>query len=194
VGKYAGLEKIYVNGKQQEAIRLVYRDNDMLYVSIHSLHRISKFTGKEGTEPKLNKLGSAAWANLKQKTKSRVKDIARDLIKLYAERRAKKGFAFGKDTYLQDELEASFIYEDTPDQVKATRDVKRDMEKDAPMDRLVCGDVGFGKTEIAVRAAALFVSVPMSHFLTQAPEGFLKEVAKNPELLAFVDPEFEINP
>ena len=153
VGKYAGLEKIDVNGKQQEAIRLVYRDNDMLYVSIHSLHRISKFTGKEGTEPKLNKLGSAAWANLKQKTKSRVKDIARDLIKLYAERRAKKGFAFGKDTYLQDELEASFIYEDTPDQVKATRDVKRDMEKDAPMDRLVCGDVGFGKTEIAVRAA-----------------------------------------
>lgn len=153
VGKYAGLEKIDVNGKQQEAIRLVYRDNDILYVSIHSLHRISKFTGKEGTAPKLNKLGSNAWATLKQKTKSRVKDIARDLIKLYAERKTKRGFAFSKDTYLQNELEASFIYEDTPDQIKSTRDIKRDMEKDAPMDRLVCGDVGFGKTEVAVRAA-----------------------------------------
>jgi transcription-repair coupling factor (superfamily II helicase) len=153
VGKYAGLEKIDVNGKQQEAIRLVYRDNDILYVSIHSLHRISKFTGKEGAQPKLNKLGSNAWSALKQKTKSRVKDIARDLIKLYAERKTKRGFGFGKDTYLQTELEASFIYEDTPDQLKATRDVKRDMEKDIPMDRLVCGDVGFGKTEVAVRAA-----------------------------------------
>jgi transcription-repair coupling factor (superfamily II helicase) len=153
VGKYAGLEKIDVNGKQQEAIRLVYRDNDILYVSIHSLHRISKFTGKEGTAPKMNKLGSNAWASLKQKTKSRVKDIARDLIKLYAERKTKKGFAFSKDTYLQNELEASFIYEDTPDQIKSTRDIKRDMEKDSPMDRLVCGDVGFGKTEVAVRAA-----------------------------------------
>ncbi len=158
VGKYAGLEKIDVNGKQQEAIRLIYRDNDMLYVSIHSLHRISKFTGKEGTEPKLNKLGSNAWSALKQKTKSRVKDIARDLIKLYAERKTRKGFAFGQDTYLQTELEASFIYEDTPDQVKTTREVKRDMEKEAPMDRLVCGDVGFGKTEIAVRAAFKAVS------------------------------------
>ena len=153
VGKYAGLEKVDVNGKQQEAIRLVYRDNDMLYVSIHSLHRISKFTGKDGSEPKLNKLGSNAWATLKQKTKSRVKDIARDLIKLYAERKTKKGFAFGKDTYLQNELEASFIYEDTPDQLKATRDIKRDMEKAEPMDRLICGDVGFGKTEVAIRAA-----------------------------------------
>jgi transcription-repair coupling factor (superfamily II helicase) len=153
VGKYAGLEKIDVNGKQQEAIRLVYRDNDILYVSIHSLHRISKFTGKDGTAPKLNKLGSNTWSALKQKTKSKVKDIARDLIKLYAERRTKKGFAFTPDTYLQNELEASFIYEDTPDQVKTTLDVKRDMEKEAPMDRLVCGDVGFGKTEIAIRAA-----------------------------------------
>ncbi len=153
VGKYAGLEKIDVNGKQQEAIRLVYRDNDILYVSIHSLHRISKFTGKEGTEPKLNKLGSNAWSALKQKTKSRVKDIARDLIKLYAERKSKHGFEFSPDTYLQNELEASFIYEDTPDQFKATRDVKRDMEKPIPMDRLVCGDVGFGKTEVAIRAA-----------------------------------------
>ena len=153
VGKYAGLEKIDVNGKMQEAIRLIYRDNDILYVSIHSLHRISKFSGKDGTAPKLNKLGSNAWSSLKQKTKSKVKDIARDLIKLYAERRSKKGFAFAPDNYLQNELEASFIYEDTPDQIKTTRDVKTDMEKEAPMDRLVCGDVGFGKTEIAVRAA-----------------------------------------
>jgi transcription-repair coupling factor (superfamily II helicase) len=153
VGKYAGLEKIDVNGKEQEAIRLVYKDNDILYVSIHSLHRISKFTGKEGAEPKLNKLGSGAWNALKQKTKSKVKDIARDLIQLYAQRKARKGFAFQPDTYLQNELEASFIYEDTPDQNKATRDVKRDMEREAPMDRLVCGDVGFGKTEVAIRAA-----------------------------------------
>ena len=153
VGKYAGLEKIDVNGKMQEAIRLVYRDNDILYVSIHSLHRISKFTGKDGTQPKLNKLGSNVWSNLKQKTKSKVKDIARDLIKLYAERRQKRGFAFSPDNYLQTELEASFIYEDTPDQLKSTREVKNDMEKSAPMDRLVCGDVGFGKTEIAIRAA-----------------------------------------
>ena len=153
VGKYAGLEKIDVNGKQQEAIRLVYRDNDILYVSIHSLHRISKFSGKDGTAPKLNKLGSNAWSVLKQKTKTKVKDIAADLIRLYAERKAKKGFAFQPDTYLQHELEASFIYEDTPDQNKATKDVKRDMEKSIPMDRLVCGDVGFGKTEVAIRAA-----------------------------------------
>ncbi|MBX7202391.1 MAG: transcription-repair coupling factor [Bacteroidia bacterium] len=153
VGRYGGLEKIDVNGKEQEAIRLVYKDNDILYVSIHSLHRISKFSGKEGTDPKLNKLGSGAWAALKQKTKSKVKDIARDLIKLYAERKTKKGFSFQPDNYLQDELEASFIYEDTPDQNKATQEVKRDMENDAPMDRLVCGDVGFGKTEVAIRAA-----------------------------------------
>lgn len=153
VGKFAGLEKVEVNGKTQEVIRLVYKDNDILYVSIHSLHRISRFTGKEGTVPKLNKLGSPAWANLKQKTKKRVKDIARDLIELYAKRRAQKGFSFAKDNYLQHELEASFIYEDTPDQVKSTADVKRDMEKQYPMDRLICGDVGFGKTEVAIRAA-----------------------------------------
>jgi transcription-repair coupling factor (superfamily II helicase) len=153
VGKFAGLEKVEVNGKVQEAIRLVYKDNDMLYVSIHSLHRITKYSGKEGTEPKLNKLGSGAWATLKQKTKKKVKEIAYDLIRLYAKRRAKKGFAFTPDTYLQNELEASFIYEDTPDQIKATADVKRDMETPYPMDRLICGDVGFGKTEIAVRAA-----------------------------------------
>ena len=153
VGKFAGLEKIDVNGKPQETIRLVYRDNDILYVSIHSLHRITKFSGKDGEQPKINKIGSPVWKNLKAKTKRQVKDIAKDLIKLYAERRAKKGFAFAPDTYLQTELEASFIYEDTPDQEKATIAFKEDMEKEYPMDRLICGDVGFGKTEIAVRAA-----------------------------------------
>jgi transcription-repair coupling factor (superfamily II helicase) len=153
IGKFAGLEKIDVNGKMQEAVRLVYRDNDILYVSIHSLHRIAKYSGKDGAEPKINKLGSAAWQTLKLKTKSKVKDIAKDLIKLYAQRRAKKGFEFSQDNYLQTELEASFIYEDTPDQVKSTADVKKDMEQNFPMDRLICGDVGFGKTEIAIRAA-----------------------------------------
>ena len=153
VGRFAGLETIDVNGKPQEAIRLVYKDHDILYISIHSLHRIARYTGKEGNAPVLNKLGSTTWATLKQKTKKRVKDIAKDLIALYAKRRSQKGFAFTKDTYLQTELEASFIYEDTPDQVKSTRDVKKDMEKDFPMDRLICGDVGFGKTEIAIRAA-----------------------------------------
>lgn len=153
VGVYSGLEKIEVNGKIQEAIRLIYKGNDVLYISIHALHRISKYSGKEGSEPTLNRLGSNAWANLKQKTKQRVKDIAKDLIRLYAERRARLGFAFAPDTYLQNELEASFIYEDTPDQEKATVDVKRDMEAQHPMDRLICGDVGFGKTEIAIRAA-----------------------------------------
>ena len=153
VGRFAGLEAIIVNGKPQEAVRLIYKDNDILYVSIHSLHRIAKYTGKEGTVPTLHKLGSASWATLKQKTKKKVKDIAKDLIQLYAKRRSAKGFAFSPDTYLQNELEASFIYEDTPDQVKSTRDAKRDMEKEYPMDRLICGDVGFGKTEIAIRAA-----------------------------------------
>jgi len=153
IGKFAGLEKIDVHGKTQEAIRLVYKDNDILYISIHSLHRIARYSGKEGTEPRLNKLGSNAWSVLKQKTKKRVKDIAKDLIALYAKRRAQKGFAFTRDNYLQTELEASFMYEDTPDQIKSTADVKKDMEKPYPMDRLICGDVGFGKTEIAIRAA-----------------------------------------
>jgi transcription-repair coupling factor (superfamily II helicase) len=153
VGRFGGLEKLNVNGKQQEAIRLLYKDNDILYVSIHSLHRIARYTGKEGTAPTLNKLGSTAWASLKSKTKKKVKDIARDLITLYAKRKAQSGFAFAPDNYLQNELEASFIYEDTPDQLKATRDVKKDMESASPMDRLICGDVGFGKTEIAIRAA-----------------------------------------
>lgn len=153
VGVYSGLQKIEVNGNMQEAIRIIYRDNDVLYVNINSLHKISKYTGKEGTKPKVNKLGSDAWEKLKNKTKKQVKDIASDLIRLYAKRKASQGFAHQPDTYLQTELEASFFYEDTPDQSKATADVKRDMEAPAPMDRLVCGDVGFGKTEIAVRAA-----------------------------------------
>jgi transcription-repair coupling factor (superfamily II helicase) len=153
VGKFDGLQIIDNNGRKQEVVRLIYKNSDILYVSIHSLHRISKFVGKEGTPPKINKLGSNNWTKLKSKTKKRVKDIARDLIKLYAERRAAKGFAFSPDSYLQTELEASFFYEDTPDQLKSTQDVKQDMEADFPMDRLVCGDVGFGKTEVAIRAA-----------------------------------------
>ncbi len=153
VGLYSGLQKIEVNGNMQEAIRILYKDNDVLYVNINSLHKISKYTGKEGTKPRVNKLGSDAWLKLKNKTKKQVKDIATDLIKLYAKRKASEGFAFAPDSYLQTELEASFFYEDTPDQSKATADVKRDMESPSPMDRLVCGDVGFGKTEIGVRAA-----------------------------------------
>ncbi|WP_129717084.1 transcription-repair coupling factor [Pedobacter sp. SYP-B3415] len=153
IGKYAGLEKVEVNGKTQEMIRLVYADNDLLYVNINSLNRIAKYSGKEGTAPKMNKLGTDAWDKLKKTTKKKVKDIARDLIKLYAVRKAKAGTAFSPDTYLQTELEASFIYEDTPDQLRATQDIKKDMEAPHPMDRLVCGDVGFGKTEVAIRAA-----------------------------------------
>lgn len=153
VGVYSGLQKIEVNGNMQEAVRIIYRDNDVLYVNINSLHKISKYTGKEGTQPKVNKLGSEAWQKLKNKTKKQVKDIATDLIKLYAKRKASQGFAHAPDSYLQTELEASFFYEDTPDQSKATADVKRDMEAEGPMDRLVCGDVGFGKTEVAIRAA-----------------------------------------
>ncbi len=153
IGKFAGLVNTDINGKIQEAVRLIYRNNDSLLVNIHSLHRISKYKGKDGTEPSLNKLGTGAWQNLKNRTKARVKDIAKELIALYAERLTEKGFSFSPDSYLQNELEASFIYEDTPDQEKATADVKEDMEKQIPMDRLICGDVGFGKTEIAIRAA-----------------------------------------
>ena len=153
VGVYSGLQKIENNGKWQEAVRIIYKDNDILYVNINSLHKIAKYTGKEGSVPKINKLGSDVWNRLKEKTKSKVKEIAFDLIKLYAQRKAQQGFKHAADTYLQTELEASFIYEDTPDQSKATADVKKDMESPSPMDRLVCGDVGFGKTEIAIRAA-----------------------------------------
>tara|TARA_R110002050_G_scaffold74110_2_gene159153 strand:+ start:3546 stop:6917 length:3372 start_codon:yes stop_codon:yes gene_type:complete len=153
IGKFGGLQKIDVEGKKQEAIKLMYGERDILYVSIHSLHKISKFNGKDGTPPKIYKLGSGAWKKIKDKTKSRVKKIAFNLIKVYAKRRLEKGFQYNPDSYLQNELEASFIYEDTPDQSTATEDVKRDMESERPMDRLICGDVGFGKTEVAIRAA-----------------------------------------
>jgi transcription-repair coupling factor (superfamily II helicase) len=153
IGKFGGLQKIQVEGKTQEAIKLVYADNDIVYVSIHSLHKIAKYNGKDGTPPKIYKLGSNAWKALKQKTKARVKHIAFNLIQLYAKRRLEKGFRYAPDSYLQKELESSFIYEDTPDQITATRDVKNDMENERPMDRLICGDVGFGKTEVAIRAA-----------------------------------------
>jgi transcription-repair coupling factor (superfamily II helicase) len=153
IGRFGGLMTTDVNGKRQEMIKLLYKDDDMIFVSIHSLHRISKYKGKEGEQPRINKLGSGAWEHLKERTKKKVKDIARELIQLYARRRAEQGFRFAPDSYLQQELEASFIYEDTPDQTKATADVKQDMESELPMDRLVCGDVGFGKTEVAIRAA-----------------------------------------
>ncbi len=153
IGKFAGLVRLPAGENIQEVIKITYLNNDAVFVSIHSLHKISKYKGKEGDAPTLNKIGSGAWERVKQRTKSKIKDIARDLIKLYAERNQEKGFAYSPDSYLQTELEASFKYEDTPDQLKATNDVKSDMEKPVPMDRLVCGDVGFGKTEIAIRAA-----------------------------------------
>jgi len=153
IGKFGGLQKIDVEGKKKEAIKLVYGERDVLYLSIHSLHKITKFNGKDGKPPKIYKLGSKAWKNLKQKTKSRVKEIAFNLIQLYAKRKMRKGFQYAPDSYMQHELEASFLYEDTPDQTTSTEDIKRDMESEQPMDRLVCGDVGFGKTEVAIRAA-----------------------------------------
>ena len=153
IGKFGGLQKIDVEGKQQEAIKLIYGERDILYISIHSLHKISKFNGKDGRPPKIYKLGSGAWKRLKQKTKTRVKEIAYDLIKLYAKRKMQQGFIYRPDSFMQLELESSFMYEDTPDQLTATQDIKLDMESEQPMDRLVCGDVGFGKTEVAVRAA-----------------------------------------
>ena len=153
IGRFGGLEKIDVNGKMQEAIKLVYKDNDILYVGIHALHRISKYKGKDSAPPRIYKLGSAAWQKVKSNTKRKVKDIAKDLILLYAKRMTLNGFPYSPDSFMQRELEASFIYEDTPDQLTATKLVKEDMEKGHPMDRLICGDVGFGKTEIAIRAA-----------------------------------------
>ena len=153
IGRFAGLNIIDTSNGEQEVIRLIYRDDDVLSVSIHSLHKISKYSGKDGAPPSMSKLGSPEWDNKKSKVKRQVKDIAKELIALYAKRKTARGFAFSADTYLQAELESSFIYEDTPDQAKATADVKMDMEKPHPMDRLVCGDVGFGKTEIAIRAA-----------------------------------------
>lgn len=153
VGKFAGLLRTEVNGRRQEMIKLVYANNDVIFVSIHALHKLAKYRGKEGVPPKINKLGTGAWNRVKERTKEKLKDIARDLIKLYAARRDEKGHSFSPDSYMQQELEASFIYEDTPDQLTATKAVKADMESDRPMDRLICGDVGFGKTEIAIRAA-----------------------------------------
>lgn len=153
VGQFGGLVRSDINGKMQELIKLTYLNNDTIFVSLHSLHKISKYKGKEGEAPRINKLGTGAWERIKDKAKSKVKDIARDLIKLYAERQQQSGFKFSPDSFLQHELEASFIYEDTPDQMKATADVKQDMENTKPMDRLICGDVGFGKTEVSIRAA-----------------------------------------
>ncbi len=153
IARFGGLVRTEINGKMQEVIKLTFLNNDIIFVNIHSLHKLSKYKGKDGAPPKLNKLGSGAWENIKERTKKKVKDIARDLILLYSKRKEEKGFAFSPDSYLQQELEASFIYEDTPDQLKATEDVKYDMEKSIPMDRLICGDVGFGKTEVAIRAA-----------------------------------------
>lgn len=153
VGKFAGMFRTNVNGRTQEMIKLTYLNDDIIFVSIHSLHKLAKYRGKEGVEPRINKLGSGAWNKVKERTKSKLKDIARDLIRLYAARKDEKGFAYSPDSYLQQELEASFIYEDTPDQLRATQEVKADMESSRPMDRLICGDVGFGKTEIAIRAA-----------------------------------------
>ena len=153
VGKFGGLVRIPNGDTMQEVIKIIYQNDDVVFVSIHSLHKVSKYRGKEGEPPRLNKLGTGAWERLKERTKTKIKDIARDLIKLYSLRRQEKGFAFSPDSFMQHELEASFLYEDTPDQLKATQAVKADMERDRPMDRLVCGDVGFGKTEVAIRAA-----------------------------------------
>jgi transcription-repair coupling factor (superfamily II helicase) len=153
IGIFGGMEKVEISGREYEQIRIVYRDNDVLYVNINNLHKISRYKSGEATAPRLSKLGTGAWQQMKLRAKGKVKDIARDLILLYSQRMQQKGYAFSPDTYLQQELEASFIFEDTPDQEKATRDVKQDMEKSVPMDRLICGDVGFGKTEIAIRAA-----------------------------------------
>lgn len=195
IGKFAGLVRLNNNGVMQESIKLIYQNNDILYVNIHSLHKIAKFRGKDGVEPKVSKIGSPAWKNLKNKTKAKVKEIAFDLIKLYAKRRARKGFSYSPDTYLQNELEASFIYEDTPDQYKATQDVKADMESERPMDRLVCGDVGFGKTEVAIRAAMkaavdgkqVAVLVPTTILAFQHFKTFSERLADLPVKVAYLN-------
>lgn len=195
IGKFGGLQKIQVEGKTQEAIKLVYADNDIVYVSIHSLHKISKYNGKEGVAPKIHKLGSSTWKNLKNKTKARVKHIAFNLIQLYAKRRLQRGFQCATDSYLQHELESSFIYEDTPDQLKATIDVKADMESERPMDRLVCGDVGFGKTEVAIRAAFKMVDngkqvailVPTTILAFQHYKTFNERLKDMPVTVAYIN-------
>ena len=188
IGRFVGLEKIVVGEKEQEAVRLIYRDNDILLVNIHSLHKIAKYSGKEGTPPTMSKLGSGEWENKKSKVKRQVKDIAKELISLYAKRRLAPGFQFSKDGFMQAELESSFLYEDTPDQAKSTADVKDDMEKPYPMDRLVCGDVGFGKTEIAIRAAfkavadskQVAVLVPTTILAMQHHKTFAERLSKLP--------------
>nr|WP_235996519.1 transcription-repair coupling factor [Robertkochia sediminum] len=195
IGKFGGLQKIQVEGKTQEAIKLIYGERDILYVSIHSLHKISKYNGKDGKPPKIYKLGSSAWKNLKKKTKTRVKEIAFNLIQLYAKRKTRKGFQYGPDSYLQNELEASFLYEDTPDQSTATADVKSDMESEQPMDRLVCGDVGFGKTEVAIRAAfkavdngkQVAVLVPTTILAFQHYKTFRERLADMPVTVSYLN-------
>lgn len=194
IGRFAGLIKTDTNGHPQEMIKLLYQNDDLILVSIHSLHKLSKYRGKEGVPPKISKLGSGAWNRLKERTKSKMKDIARDLIRLYAARRDEKGFAFSPDSYLQHELEASFIYEDTPDQLKATQAIKADMESDRPMDRLVCGDVGFGKTELAIRAAfkaaadskQVAVLVPTTVLAMQHYDTFSKRLKDLPVRVEFI--------
>lgn len=195
IGRFAGLEKVDVGGREQEAVRLVYRDNDLLYVSIHSLHKISKYSGQESVPPSISKLGSPDWDNKKKKAKKKVKDIAKDLINLYAKRKASPGYAFKKDDFLQAELESSFMYEDTPDQAKATEDVKSDMLQPYPMDRLVCGDVGFGKTEVAIRAAfkavnegkQVAVLVPTTILAMQHYQTFKDRLANFPITVEYIN-------
>ena len=195
IGRFAGLEKMDVHGVKQEVVRIVYKDNDLLYVSVNSLHKISKYTGKDGTPPSMHKLGSPQWDKQKKATKKKVKDIARELIALYAKRKAQQGFAFGPDNYMQMELEASFFYEDTPDQAKAVEDTKRDMESPQPMDRLVCGDVGFGKTEVAMRAAfkavcdskQVAVLVPTTILAQQHYRSFSKRFAGFPITVDYIN-------
>ena len=195
IGRFAGMERKDVNGKEQEAIRLIYRDNDLLYVSVHNLHKIAKYTGKEGTPPAMSKLGSGEWEAKKSKVKKQLKDIAHELIALYAKRRQAPGFPFSPDNYMQAELESSFLYEDTPDQATATANVKEDMEKAHPMDRLVCGDVGFGKTEIAIRAAfksvcdskQVAVLVPTTILAMQHFKTFSERLADFPAKVGYIN-------
>jgi len=195
IGRFVGLVKNEVNGKLQESIRLVYRDDDLLYVSVHSLHKISKYTGKEGVPPPISKLGSQEWENKKTRVKGKVKDIAKDLITLYSKRKSAPGFAFSEDGFMQAELESSFIYEDTPDQATATEHVKNDMELSHPMDRLICGDVGFGKTEIAIRAAfkaavngkQVAVLVPTTILAMQHFRTFSERLAKFPIKVEYIN-------
>ena len=195
IGRFAGLDKMEVNGNEQEALRLIYKDDDLLYVSVHALHKISKYSGKETTAPVMSKLGSAEWENKKKKARKKVKDIAKDLISLYAKRKASPGYAFSADGFLQAELESSFIYEDTPDQAKASGDVKDDMELKHPMDRLVCGDVGFGKTEVAIRAAfkavcdgkQVAVLVPTTILAMQHFRTFSERLSNFPINIAYIN-------